>query len=268
MKIMPKRKNKLKSSWELFSQQTYLGRWFGSSSKSMGKYIVDKKKNGFTMIELLVVLSVLGFFTTAGAVGFQASQRKGRDASRKSDLARVKLAFEDYYNDNNCYPAEGALTACGSSSLQPYLQRIPCDPISDDPYLYVPLENECQGYRLQVALEDENDPDIANVGCDGGGGCGYDADHNYGVASGATVYDPDGASWGIGEESPSPNPSGSPVSSLAPSPSGPIYVYACDSGGTCNQFEEGHPFLFSCPVTFEQSDCNSECANPALQCSG
>jgi prepilin-type N-terminal cleavage/methylation domain-containing protein len=220
---------------------------------------------GFTMIELLIVVTIVGSLSVAGFAGFQASAQKGRDANRKDDLQRIKVAFEDYYNDNDCYPASGSLAICGSSELQPYLQSIPCDPITDDPYLYAPLANACSGYRLHAALENDQDNSIEDIGCDQQTGCGYDSDYNYGIAVGVMVYDPNGTAAQNGGN-PTPTPTVAPSSSPASSPSGPIYEYACDNSGVCNRYEVGHPALLTCPVTYQSTDCNSECAIPAVQC--
>lgn len=38
---------------------------------------------------------------------------KSRDSKRKSDLDRIKIAFEDYYGDTNEYPPDGILSDCG-----------------------------------------------------------------------------------------------------------------------------------------------------------
>lgn len=222
------------------------------------------KGNGFSLIELLVIIAILAiiFILLLLSMGKQVPQ--SRDAERKADLEKIKVAFEDYYNDEACYPPPDVLQNCEGADFRPYLSSIPCDPMSGDPYIYIPLQADgCKGYRVLAGLERDDDPAIAELDCDGVDGCGYGADYNYGVAAGTTVFDPDG------EPLPSPTPVSSPVSpspSSAPSPSGIIYVYACDNSGVCNQFEVGHPALVNCPVTFPQTDCNSECGNPAVRC--
>jgi prepilin-type N-terminal cleavage/methylation domain-containing protein len=147
------------------------------------------RRQGFTMIELLVSLVIVSLLATLGVVGFQRTQQRTRDAQRKHDLQDIKIAFEDYYNDNGCYPAEGSLDACGDGSLAPYLKQIPCDTQTNQPYGYVPLANACQGYRLYTELEVTDDEDIVNAGCDGTTGCGYPLvpEYNYGVAVGTSV---------------------------------------------------------------------------------
>jgi hypothetical protein len=101
---------------------------------------------------------------------------------------------------------------------------------------------------------------VSMLGCDGAAGCGYGPDYNYGIAVGVPVRD-DTAVY-----TPSPSPNHGPASS--PSPTTPIYVYACDRAGICNQYQVGHPALMSCPRTFPQPDCNDQCSNHANWCSG
>lgn len=222
-------------------------------------HLATRSTSGFTLIELLIAVAVVSLLSVAGLMGFQSSQSRGRDAQRKSDLERIKIAFEDYYNDNQCYPPLGSLQACRSTELQPYLQSIPCDPMTGEPYLYLPLSNACSGYRVHAQLETLDDPAIAKLNCSGTQGCGYG--YNYGIAAGVAVADPNAT--------PLPSPLASPSPVASPStPSGPIYVYACDTGGTCNRYEDGHPFLVNCPVTFPSNNCNNECSNPVFHCSG
>jgi general secretion pathway protein G len=215
---------------------------------------------GFTMIEVLVAMTLVGIMSAAGVVALQSTQVKARDAQRKGHLEKIRTAFEDYYNDNDCYPPAGALATCQGTSLRPYLDEVPCDPLTGEAYLYNPLSNRCSGYRVHAGLENTQDDSIARLNCDTDEGCGYDPGLNYGVSAGVPVADPTGVLTGgedDGESSPTPTP-----------PSGPIYVYACDSAGVCNQFQEGHPFLVNCPVTFPASNCNNECGNTALRCGG
>lgn len=211
------------------------------------KKIMDK--SGLTMIELLVVVAILGVLMIVLIFSFLRQLEKSRDATRKSDLEKIKVSFEEYYNDNGCYPDEDILDICYGDQLQPYLGVIPCDPVTEQPYEYVPLAgDQCGGYRLLADLENDTDPVIASLGCDPD--CGFTPGYNYGVSVGAQVLsdsgpNPEGAS-------PSPSSSSTPSTpSPSPLPSGPIYVYACDRNGTCNQYAEGHPFLVGCPITWE-----------------
>ncbi len=145
---------------------------------------------GFSLLEVLIVVAILGILLIAGMFFMQRHLMRARDAQRKSDLDRIRTAFEEYYNDYRCYPAPGYLTVCGSTALSPYLKEIPCDPLTKEPYAYFGLNgNVCSGYRILVKLEIQNDQDILTIGCDFTEGCGWEEnpEYNYGVAAGAPV---------------------------------------------------------------------------------
>jgi prepilin-type N-terminal cleavage/methylation domain-containing protein len=203
---------------------------------------------GLTMIEILAVLAIIGVIIVALMLSLPKQLGRSRDAQRKADLEKVKIAFEDYYNDNGCYPDQTMMQSCGGTAMQPYLQSVPCDPQSKQPYLYIPdLGDTCSGYRILANLEDDQDRVIESLGCSGACGCGWEEGYNYGVSTGVEL-----TGEVCGDYTPSPTPSSSPAGgSPSPSPSSStIYVYACDPTGSCQVYESGHPDLVKCPTTF------------------
>lgn len=61
---------------------------------------------GFTLIELMVVVAIIGVLMAAGVVAFTNGQRSARDAKRRADVDAISKAFEQYYqNNSNVYPA-------------------------------------------------------------------------------------------------------------------------------------------------------------------
>lgn len=240
----------------------------------------SSRRAGLTLIELLVVIAVIGVVALVLLLSVQFQISRSRDARRKTDLERIRVAFEDYYNDHNCYPPPEILNDCGGAQLQPYIDKIPCDPETGDPYLYVPLGgNTCGGYRVLTRLSDSSDPAIAQLRCDGVCGCGF-IGYNYGVSAGIPVWDsqclvppnlPEPTTSPTATPTTPPDPDGTPDPTEEPSPEGTpppiIYVYACDASSVCNQYEEGHPFLVNCPTTFPTiPDCTVGCQNPANRC--
>lgn len=211
------------------------------------------------MIELLVVLAILGVLVILFLMTFRNQVSRSRDSRRKGDLEKIKIAFEEYYNDNGCYPDPTILDQCLGDQLKPYMSVIPCDPMTNQPYEYIPMDSDqCGGYRVLTDLEDNKDPVIEKLGCSPD--CGFGAGYNYGIAVGT------GVAGDVVTPSPSPGVSPSPGAS----PSGPVYVYACDRNGECNQYSQGHPFLVNCPITWptpEQclaADC--KVAHPEYRC--
>lgn len=78
------------------------------------------KKNGFTLIEILVVVAIIGILATMGIVAFQTSLRRSRDATRIAEIKALQNAAEQFYADNdNEYPV-AATSDC--TQLGPYLQ--------------------------------------------------------------------------------------------------------------------------------------------------
>ncbi len=59
---------------------------------------------GFTIIELLIVIAIIGILATLVLTNFQGAQAKGRDTTRKSDINSIYQKLEEYHNENGGYP--------------------------------------------------------------------------------------------------------------------------------------------------------------------
>lgn len=166
------------------------------------------KTFGFSMIELLIVVAILVILMLMALFLFPKQLEKARDAQRKNDLQKIKISFEDFFNDNGCYPSVTVLENCGGVSpavheLSPYLQKIPCDPKDQSYYVYLPHDSSggagtCNGFRVWANLEINDDPAIADLHCDSANACGaffyfqsalgdLASEYNYGVSEGVPV---------------------------------------------------------------------------------
>lgn len=134
------------------------------------------QKAGFSLIEVLVVVTILGILSTIGVTSFMGIQAKARDSERKSDLRAFTSALEIYYQKNDQYidgtPAgNGDCTLTGPDTTTFYSQItsfmanqiVPKDPLTQDPYCYV-SEGNGQSFRLFAKLENSSDKDI-NTNC-------------------------------------------------------------------------------------------------------
>ena len=65
---------------------------------------LKNKSKGFTIVELLIVIVVIGILATLVIVTFTGIQQKARDSKRKTDIGAVQAALESYYSSNNTYP--------------------------------------------------------------------------------------------------------------------------------------------------------------------
>lgn len=216
-------------------------------------------KKGFTLVELLIVITILAILIIIGMISWRLQIDKARDADKKDDLYRISVAFEEYFSDNECYPPSDILTNCGGNELDPYLDKIPCDPTTGLPYCYVTdsVHPTCyQNFKVLTPLKFQDDPAIVKIGCNGDEYCGYEdicaipaqnvSGFNYGVSStNVTVANP---------ALPTPSPSPSTGPSPSPSPG----QYACDPTGVCNVYD--NPDLNGCPRTFSDPiTCQNYC---------
>lgn len=62
------------------------------------------KLKGFTLIELMVVITIIAILSTIALFGISKVQASARDAKRASNLNGVRTALERYYADNQKYP--------------------------------------------------------------------------------------------------------------------------------------------------------------------
>lgn len=127
------------------------------------------QSKGFTIIELLVVIVVIGILVGLLLPNLFSAQQRGRDADRKNDLKTIQQQLEAFYNDNQAYPAD-------LSELTPdYMDEVPEDP-QGGAYTYDATSGgtscttaaSCEQYDLVADLENDNDADAESYGGTGG----------------------------------------------------------------------------------------------------
>lgn len=65
---------------------------------------LKRKQSGFTIVELLIVIVVIGILAAIVITTFTGVQKKGRDADRKSDVNAIYSQVEVYFAQNSKYP--------------------------------------------------------------------------------------------------------------------------------------------------------------------
>lgn len=78
--------------------------------------IVVRRNAGFSMIELLIVILVIGVLATIALASYPYMREKAGDAAAKSDLKNAAIFQEDYYGDNQTYADQTALDAAFAES--------------------------------------------------------------------------------------------------------------------------------------------------------
>lgn len=160
------------------------------------KYFLINEQ-GFSLIELLVVISIIGLLSSLAVVSLNGARQKARDAVRKADMAQLRTALNMYYDDHPttgypvcnakdtdpnaerviCYSGDGVVTAGNGLSLQealidnaqkPYIGSLPKDPINPTNSLTVNLTYflgydapTAQEYKIFCNLESGGNCDVA-----------------------------------------------------------------------------------------------------------
>lgn len=136
----------------------------------------NKQKTGFTLIELIVVVTIIAVLTVAGMVSYAAASVKARDSRRISDLEKIRLALETVRQVGGTYPNETGdtnttLFAAGKS-LNGAMQMAPADPKSGWNYYYT---GSSFTYSLYAKVEDIGTTNLAAAtgSCNGANSCNY-----------------------------------------------------------------------------------------------
>lgn len=137
-------------------------------------------KKGFSLIELLVAISVIAVIIGFAIPNFLGARERARDAKRKAEMNQFKTALRLYYNDYNTYPTTPnslSVNACGAAGTTVcpcstsvdfaaggtgcdtvYMKKFPRMGTSQE-YRYYQFTSG-EDFRIKVTLENRSDSDI------------------------------------------------------------------------------------------------------------
>ncbi len=158
---------------------------------------------GFTLLELMIVIAILGVLAAMISGNFITSLKKGRDARRKGDLEQIQRALEMYYEDKRVYPTAVPGNTLSTQIIDPgtsgkiYMEKVPTDPSGGNYGYYYDSANNY--YQLYACLENNQQilPYLSNN------------PNNAAPACGTNCFEPDGHTsttciWGISSPNTTP----------------------------------------------------------------
>ena len=96
-----------------------------------------KKKNGFTMVELLIVIAIIGVLSALMMPNFVSIQDRAKEVSVKAIVLSVQNALENYQIDSGQYPNGSDLPIsdlCEILIADGYLTQTPTNPFTGANY--------------------------------------------------------------------------------------------------------------------------------------
>jgi len=124
----------------------------------------NKRQSGFTLLELLVVIGIIGLLASIIVVNLTGARRRARDTKRIADIRQLQTANEDYYGKNGKYPNKiGDLVTGTQIPMWPTDPLAPagtsCTANSDLCYWYAYYTPSGalgpQSYHIGASLEDQ-----------------------------------------------------------------------------------------------------------------
>ncbi len=73
--------------------------------------MISRNQKGFTIIELLIVIVVIGILAAIGFVAYGNVTKSARDSDRQADASALAKKAEEYYASDGVYPTLAQLTA-------------------------------------------------------------------------------------------------------------------------------------------------------------
>lgn len=101
--------------------------------------LLDERKSmkvgqGFTLIEMLVVLALVALLATLAVPKYFSSLERSRETVLQENIKIVRVTIDKFYADRGRYPE-----SLEELVEQKYLRQVPIDPITDSDRTWIPI---------------------------------------------------------------------------------------------------------------------------------
>lgn len=120
----------------------------------MIKTIFISEKKGFTLIEMIIVFTLIGILVGLGIPQYKYATKRARESVLKEDLFQMRKLINQYYTDKEKYPP--SLQALVDEE---YLREIPIDPMTKSSETWVEVRETPTEEELMSGAE----PGVSDV---------------------------------------------------------------------------------------------------------
>ena len=118
-----------------------------------GKHL-DTEENGFTLIEIIIVFTLIGILVGLGLPQYTTSVKRAREVILKEDLFQMRKLINQYYTDKGKYPV-----SLQTLVDEQYLRSIPIDPMTKSSQTWVEVQqtltdDELMTFDIEIGIVD------------------------------------------------------------------------------------------------------------------
>lgn len=104
-----------------------------------------REDKGFTLVELMIVVAIVGILATISVPSYQTSLMKAKETVLRQDLFTIREVLDQHRADQGKYPPSlGALVAAG------YLRKLPKDPFTNSADTWQEISEPTEGGVFDV----------------------------------------------------------------------------------------------------------------------
>lgn len=135
-----------------------------ASNMTNGDAMLNPKQplhRGFTLIELVVVISIIGLLLSLAAPRYFASIERGKEAVQQQNIYSLRDAIDKFFGDTGRYPE-----SLDELVKKRYLRSVPMDPMTEhaDWIVLPPLDQNLAGvYDIKSAMSKEESLDASKT---------------------------------------------------------------------------------------------------------
>jgi general secretion pathway protein G len=133
---------------------------FGRASRRFGRASRRQLQRGFTLLELIIVVAVIGILATIAMPKLLGTPEKAREAVLKTNLRTIRDVLDQYNADKGHYPPSlEELVEDG------YLRTVPVDPMTRSADTWIPVFEEASldETAAETDLPEGGEPGIIDV---------------------------------------------------------------------------------------------------------